>query len=184
MTDYIGKYVKECESGSKGSLALGSCGYDWGLSCGSYQLTLRWGNCINFLKKYFPNEAKDLYFKATKDKVSKTWPGVSYCSSPAKVQTVLTQCYNKVGAEKFFEYEHAFMEDNYYKPIKNKVKDLIDLDNANRAFQECFWSWAVHRGVSGANKEFRACLGAYKPSHYKEEKLLDLIYEYYHKVIT
>ena len=54
MTDYIGKYVKEFESGSRGSLALDSCGYDWGLSCGSYQLTLRWGNAINFLKKYFP----------------------------------------------------------------------------------------------------------------------------------
>ena len=39
--DYIGKYVKKFESGSKGSLALSSCGNDWGLSCGSYQLTLR-----------------------------------------------------------------------------------------------------------------------------------------------
>ena len=177
MTDYIGKYVKEFESGSKGSLALGSCGYDWGLSCGSYQLTLRWGNAINFLKKYFPDEAKDLYFKATKDKTSKTWPGANYCSSPASVSTIWTKCYNKVGATKFFEYEHQFMEDNYYKPIKNKVKDLIDLDTVNRAFQECFWSWAIHRGVSGANKEFRACLGAYKPSHYKTEQLFDLIYD-------
>ena len=177
MTDYIGKYVKQFESGSKGSLALGSCGYDWGLSCGSYQLTLRWGNCINFLKKYFPNEAKDLYFKATKDKASKTWPGADYCSSPAKVQTVWTACYNKTGADKFFEYEHQFMEDNYYKPIKNKVKDLIDLDNTNRAFQECFWSWAIHRGVSGAYNEFKNSLGAYKPSHYKTEKLFDLMYD-------
>ena len=177
MTDYIGKYVKEFESGSKGSLALGSCGYDWGLSCGSYQLTLRWGNAINFLKKYFPNEAKNLYFNKKQDKTSKTWPGSSYCSSPAAVSTVWTNCYNKVGAEKFFEYEHQFMEDNYYKPIKAKVKDLIDLDSANRAFQECFWSWAIHRGVNGANKEFRACLGVYKPSHYKNEKLFDLIYD-------
>mgnify|MGYP003293765827 CR=1 FL=1 len=30
-----------------------------------------------------------------------------------------------------FEYEHQFMEDNYYKPIKAKVKDLIDLEMKN-----------------------------------------------------
>jgi hypothetical protein len=62
MNDYIGKYVKQFESGSKGSTALGSCGNDWGLSCGSYQLTLRWGNCIKFLIQYFPKEAIGLYF--------------------------------------------------------------------------------------------------------------------------
>lgn len=37
--DYIGRLVKQFESGNKGSLALGSCGNDWGISCGSYQLT-------------------------------------------------------------------------------------------------------------------------------------------------
>ena len=52
MIDYIGKYVKKYESGTKGSLSLSQCGNDWGLSCGSYQLTLRWGNCIKFLKKF------------------------------------------------------------------------------------------------------------------------------------
>ena len=55
MSDYIGKYVKKFESGSKGSTALAQCGNDWGLSCGSYQLTVRFSNCIAFLKKYFRN---------------------------------------------------------------------------------------------------------------------------------
>lgn len=32
----IGEYVKQFESGDKGSLSLSSCGNDWGLSCGSY----------------------------------------------------------------------------------------------------------------------------------------------------
>lgn len=59
-SDYIGKYVKKFESGSKGSLALSSCGNDWGLSCGSYQLTLRWGNCIRFLKNTF-QQKRHLY---------------------------------------------------------------------------------------------------------------------------
>ena len=32
----IGEYVKQFESGDKGSLSFSSCGNDWGLSCGSY----------------------------------------------------------------------------------------------------------------------------------------------------
>ena len=62
MNDYIGKYVKRFESGNTESLTLDSCGYDYGLSCGSYQLTLRYGNCIKFLRKYFPNESQTLYY--------------------------------------------------------------------------------------------------------------------------
>jgi hypothetical protein len=88
MTDYIGKYVKQFESGSLGSLALGSSGYDWGLSCGSYQLTLRWGNCINFLIKYFPEETTGLYYTSKKDFPSKNWPGLFYCSSPDTVKKI------------------------------------------------------------------------------------------------
>ena len=99
MEDYIGKYVKRFESGNKGSLALDSCGNDWGLSCGSYQLTLRWGNCIKFLKKFFPKEAEKLYC-IDKDLNQAVWPGKEYCSSPEEVKTIWTQCYNKVGKYK------------------------------------------------------------------------------------
>lgn len=112
--DYIGKYVKQFESGNLGSLALGSCGNDWGLSCGSYQLTLRWGNCINFLKRFFPEEATSLYFKAAKDVVTPNWPGADYCSSPQEVRNIWLNCFNKVKSDKFFEYEHLFMKENYY----------------------------------------------------------------------
>jgi hypothetical protein len=94
---------------------------------------LRWGNCINFLKKYFPKEAKSLYYKG-KDKASAKWPGATYCSSPIAVSSVWKVCYNKVGAEKFFEYEHEYMQENFYEKIKNRIKNLIDLDTANRAF--------------------------------------------------
>jgi hypothetical protein len=99
MIDYIGKYVKKYESGTKGSLSLSQCGNDWGLSCGSYQLTLRWGNCIKFLKKFFPNETKSIYFNSTKDVATPSWPGANYCSSPEEVKKVWKICYNKVGAE-------------------------------------------------------------------------------------
>lgn len=182
MTDYIGKYVKKFESGTQGSLALGSCGYDWGLSCGSYQLTLRWGNCISFLKKYFPSESAALYFNSNmKDIGVKTWPGSDYCSSPDAVKGVWRLCYNKVGADKFFEYEHAWIEANYYVPIKKKIRDILDLDTFDdRAYRECFWSWAVNKGSGGANTAFRQILkdnNITSLDYVDREWLFDLIYD-------
>lgn len=160
MIDYIGRHVKRFESGKAGSLSLSSCGYDWGISCGSYQLTLRWGNCINFLKKYFPSESASLYFSThMKDFASKTWPGGAYCSSPEVVRSTWIRCYNTVGADKFFEYEHDYIKSQYYDVVKKLIKDYIDLDALNdRAYQECFWSWAVHRGPHGAKNEFLSVL--------------------------
>ena len=131
--DYIGKYVKKFESGSRGSLALDSCGNDWGLSCGSYQLTLRWGNCIKFLNQYFPNESKGLYFSTQKDITTPNWPGSAYCSSPDEVKSVWINCYNKYGKEKFFACEHEYMQKNFYERIKSKIANYINLDCASRA---------------------------------------------------
>ena len=176
MTDYIGKYVKQFESGKLGSLALGSSGYDWGLSCGSYQLTLRWGNCIKFLIQYFPKDTAGLYY-SNKDFPSKEWPGVAYCTSPEVVKSIWTKCYNKVGADKFFEYEHEYMKKNFYDQIKAKIIDYIDLDNASRAFQECFWSWAIHRGVNGAYSDFIASIQNRNFKTISKESLFDLLYD-------
>lgn len=184
MTDYIGKYVKRFESGSVGSLCLSSCGSDWGLSCGSYQLTLRWGNCINFLKRYFPSEAAGLYYKGP-DKASKTWPGAEFCSSPEGVKAIWQKCYNKVGADKFFEYEHDWIKQTYYVPVKDKVKSYIDLDTADRGFQECFWSWSVHKGSGGAYTGFKNVLNNNHITNLEfinKEDLFDMIYDYRYSV--
>ena len=147
--DYIGKYTKQYESGNLNSLALGSCGNDWGLSCGSYQLTLRWGNCIKFLKKYFPNKTKSLYYNGP-DVSKASWPGNKYCSSPDEVKQIWIDCYNSVGSEQFFNYEYDYIKTIYYIPIKQKISSIINLDDSPRAFQECFWSWSIHRGILGA----------------------------------
>lgn len=88
MKDYIGRYVKQFESGNKGSLCLAQCGYDYGLSCGSYQLTLRWGNCISFLKRYFPEVATDLYFNNLPDIKSAKYPEPDI----VQVQNKLKRC--------------------------------------------------------------------------------------------
>ena len=181
MDDYIGKYVKQFESGAKGSLALGSCGNDWGLSCGSYQLTLRWGNCINFLKKYFPSESANLYFNNKGDLSIPYWPGEAYCSSPQDVRAVWLNCYQKVGPDKFFEYEHECIANSYYIPIKTKIFNILDLDKLNdRAFKECFWSWAVHKGSIGAYNYFTDMLREQSIDsldYIDREELFDLIYD-------
>lgn len=176
MEDYIGKYVKQFESGNLGSLAFGNCGNDWGLSCGTYQLTLRWGNCINFLKLYFPIEAKNLYYKA-KDKASHDWPGAAYCSSPEEVKAIWTNCYQRIGAEKFLEYEVNYMKRTYYEPVKAQIQQYIDLNNTSRAFQECFWSWAIHRGPVGAVNEFKDAIALINTANISHERLFDIIYD-------
>ena len=176
MNDYIGIYVKQFESGNLGSLAFSQCGNDWGLSCGSYQLTLRWGNCINFLKKYFPKESVGLSY-SNQDFQSKHWPGPRYSSSPEAVKVIWKKCYNKVGADKFFEYEHEYMKQNFYDKIKEKIIDYIDLDKTSRAFQECFWSWAIHKGVNGAFNAFTSCINEIDIKTISHEKLFDLIYD-------
>ena len=180
MGDYIGALVKRFESGSKGSLSLSSCGNDWGLSCGSYQLTLRWGNCISFLKKYFPSQAKALYFHSNKkDITTKSWPGKDYCSSPDEVKKVWKACYNAVGAEKFFSYEHEYIQNMYYEPLMKKLLGYFNPNDHSRAMQECMWSWAVHRGAGGAYNEFKTTCVAkgINPQKTLASDLIDILYD-------
>lgn len=178
MKDYIGKYVKEFESGSKGSLCLVQCGNDWGLSCGTYQLTLRWGNCIKFLKKYFPEVAKDLYFNNLGDIKTGKFPGVKYCSTPEQVKKVWKLCYESVGEEKFFEYEHKHISEQYYEPLMKKLNGLFNPNNHSRALQECLWSWSVHKGPSGAYNGLKSLSIGQQMS---VETLLNRIYDYRYK---
>ena len=181
QNDVIGIHVKKFESGSYGSLSFSQSGNDWGISCGSYQLTLRWGNCIKFLKKYFPSESKALYFNdELKDFSSKSYPGPKYCSDPDAVRSIWIKAYNKVGADLFFKYEWEYIKENYYDKLKSKISHIIDLDNSDRAFQECFWSWSIHEGVTGANNSFIDMLNDNHIDYLDyvdKEELFDLIYD-------
>ena len=176
----IGIYVKKFESGTKGSISFSQCGNDWGISCGSYQLTLRWGNCIKFLKRYFPKEAKSLYFNdELTDYPSKYHPGFQYCSSPDAVRSAWMKAYNTVGADKFFLYEWKYMKEMYYDKIKSKISNILDLDSADRAFQECFWSWSIHKGVNGCYNAFMEILqenNINSLDYINKEELFDVIY--------
>lgn len=187
MNDYIGALVKKFESGSKGSLALGSCGNDWGLSCGSYQLTLRWGNCIGFLRKYFPVRASALYFNSAKaDIATQSYPGFAYCSSPDEVKAVWTECCNEAGAEKFFKCEHEHIQNAYYEAVLKKLTGYFNPNNHSRAMQECMWSWSVHRGSVTAYNEFKAaCTEAgINPQKTPADTLIDIVYDKRYGIFT
>lgn len=179
MEDYIGALVKRFESGTRGSAALASCGNDWGLSCGSYQLTLRWGNCIRFLKQYFPDEAGGLYFNNAGDRKIAVYPGREYCSSPEEVKRVWKTCCDEAGKEHFFECEHEYIQNKYYEPVLKALAGYFNPNNHSRAMQECLWSWAVHRGSVTASNEFKeACTEAgINPQKTAAEILIGIAYD-------
>lgn len=184
-SDYIGKHVKQFESGKDGSLSFTQCGNDWGRSFGSYQLTLRWGNAIKFLDTYFPEMVREagLFFNNMEDFKDTSWPGAMYCSSPDDVEKVWRACYKMVGADTFFSYEWEFMKKKYYDPICNSLSDIFNPNTYSRAMQECIWSWAIHKGVSGCNKGFRSAIAIANisnPQTCSEAKLLKACYDYRH----
>lgn len=184
MNDYIGRLVKPFESGNLGSLAFGDCGNDYGLSCGSYQLTLRWGNCIYFLKANFPKEAENLYWNNLQDKASPKWPGYAYCSSPEEVKAVWVQCVRKYGNKVFFDKEHDWIRRAYYDPICHNLKNVFNPNAHTRMAQECMWSWAVHRGATGAYVEFMAAVNGKDPQYMPGIQLIDLLYDERYKRVT
>lgn len=180
MEDYIGKYVKPFVTGTRTSITLRQGTNDWGLSCGTFQLTLRHGYCINFLHEYFPNESVSLYFNDKEDFVSSKWEGYDYCSSPDAVKAIWMKCYNKVGADKFFSYEYSYMHDHYYMEIADKLSSILDLKTACRAFQECFWSWSIDKGVEICYETFKGLLDENNITsleYVNQEELFDLIYD-------
>ena len=120
MKDYIGRVVRVFESGNKGSLSVGQSGVDCGCSFGTYQFVLRYGVVIDFLKRFFPEEAKNLYYNGP-DIASQEWPGEDYSSSPDDVKKVWFKCYEKAGAEQFFYYEHEQIKDICYLPCKTQI---------------------------------------------------------------
>lgn len=177
MSDRLGVLVKKFESGSQGSMSFSNCGNDYGLSCGTFQMTLRWGNCIYFLKKYYPTLSASLYFNNNKsDFSSHDYPGSEYCSSPDEVKAIWLKCYNQ-NLSQFEDNEYAHIKANYYDSLIKKLSGLFTPNN--RAIQECLWSWAVHRGSGGAYSDFKIAMtsnGITNPQTENYTKVFDACY--------
>lgn len=133
---------------------------------------MRWGNCIKFLKKYYPTEASVLYFNNKPDIVTDKYPGKDYCSSPDIVKAIWLKCYNK-DPDTFTYNEHEHIKSMYYDQLVSKSP----IQPVNRALQECMWSWAVHKGVSGALTGLKEVL-----KKASGDKIYDAIYDYRYTV--
>lgn len=139
-SDYIGKYVKQFESGSKGSRMISKGTGDYGgVSFGTYQ---------------FPSYKKAV---TTSGKLAEFWnkfyaskfPGVQ----PGDNQTFKDAWLKAVDSDptQFFKNEHD-TEASEYTAALNRVKSrkpTFDPDRFSRGVQEALWSSAVQYGPGG-----------------------------------
>lgn len=161
--DYVGRYTKSFESGSKGSKATDSCGADGGASFGSYQMTYKHGLARQFMKKYYPD-----IFNASK------WDSGASAAKQLWLAAVNSDPAN------FFAHEHEFIGEQYYEVGKNLIKSFFNPDTHSRAMQDCIWSWSVHRGPSGMKsglKEAISTAGISDAQTCDETKLLNACYD-------
>lgn len=143
--DYVGKYVKKYESGSKGSEMISDGSTDnGGVSFGSYQFpsykdkyTTK-GNLPIFWNKYYAS----------------MYPGVKPGDNP-EFKAAWLDAVRKDPA-KFFANEHEFVSNIYYTPgvASLKAKGIGDPTTYDRAAQEAIWSTAVQYGPESAASVF------------------------------
>lgn len=143
--DYVGKYVKQFESGSKGSAMISSGKGDYGgVSFGSYQFPTygqaqasSGSNLAKFWNQYYGNQYSST--PGDNDAFKKDW----------------TTAVEKDPAG-FFNNEHKFVADLYYNPFVSKLKSagVGDPGNNSRGAQDAAWSTAVQLGAgkSAVNK--------------------------------
>ena len=143
--DYVGKYVKQFESGSKGSAMISSGKGDYGgVSFGSYQFPTygqaqasSGSNLAKFWNQYYGSQYSSI--PGNNDAFKKDW----------------TTAVEKDPAG-FFNNEHKFVADLYYNPFVSKLKSagVGDPGNNSRGAQDAAWSTAVQLGAgkSAVNK--------------------------------
>ena len=143
--DYVGKYVKQFESGSKGSAMISSGKGDYGgVSFGSYQ---------------FPTYGQAQ--ASSGSNLAKFWNqyyGSQYSSTPGNNDAFKKDWTTAVEKDPagFFNNEHKFVADLYYNPFVSKLKSagVGDPGNNSRGAQDAAWSTAVQLGAgkSAVNK--------------------------------
>lgn len=165
--DYIGRYVKEFESGSAGPDLIEHCGDDGGLSYGTYQFIWSYGGEAGSAQRFWNKYYADKYGNAT-----------SYLDLKQKWLKAVAD-----DKKTFIDNEWNYVLDGgeYYSQALKYLKDFFNPDEYSRAMQDCIWSWSVHRGGYGCASEFKkACSehGISNPQTAKESTLIDACYDY------
>ena len=143
--DYIGKHVKQFESGSKGSAAISKGTGDYGgVSFGTYQ---------------FPSGQKSV--SDSDSMLSKFW-NTYYASAYPGVKPGDNQAFKdawsdavKKNPSGFSANEYAFMFPNYYANARDifAKNGLGNMDDYDRAAQEALWSTTVQLGAGGPSTD-------------------------------
>lgn len=132
----LGHLSSKYETGGRGSVTVSSGKGDLGgVSYGSYQFTSRGGknsNVANFIKTLPPEWQKEFKGKEVNSpEFKQTWKNLA--------------SQNK---DKFYEYEHKYINKNLYEPQLKKIKKSrgIDISSRSKALQNVVWSTAVQHG--------------------------------------
>ena len=136
--DYIGKYVKVFESGTRGSTTVSQAGNDGGGSFGTYQMIWSY--------KGYPGLAQTFWHRFYESKYGAV-------STVNDLKTLWVKAATD-DPEGFFANEHFYIGEQCYEPLIKQLGDHYNPNRHSRAAQECFWSWAVHRGYYTAYQEF------------------------------
>lgn len=136
--DYIGKYVKVFESGTRGSTTVSQAGNDGGGSFGTYQMIWSY--------KGYPGLAQTFWHRFYESKYGAV-------STVNDLKTLWVKAATD-DPEGFFANEHLYIGEQCYEPLIKQLGDHYNPNRHSRAAQECFWSWAVHRGYYTAYQEF------------------------------
>ena len=144
--DYVGKHVKQFESGADGPAAISSGKGDYGgVSFGSYQFPS--------MKKSVTTEGAlpDFWNKHFAAQYPGVQPGDNQAFKDAWLDAV-----NK-DPSGFFNKEHAYIADQSYAPVARKLASngVGDPTQYNRAAQEAAWSSAVQYGPGLAASVFQ-----------------------------
>lgn len=165
--DFVGKYVKKFESGDSGSKTISSGKGDYGgVSYGTYQLASFsqdggniGGSAKAFWDTYYKNSYPDLKL-VNNDKFKNAW-----LSEVDK------------DPNKFFNNEHDYIMNKYYKPVIEGTSNLNDFVKS-RAMQESILSTSVQYGSGLAKGIFQNVIKGKNPDSISQYDLVSEVQDY------
>lgn len=153
----LGTYIKQFESGSRGSAAIG---YDrtGGTSYGTYQFAAKVGGLQGFLK-WLTQEGGDFGKKLASAMQS---AGKLDTGSKAGEAPTVWKQFASVEGNPLGKLERNYIHKLYFQTALGKITDgkAKALVSSDRGLKEALWSTAVQHGAGGAAKIFN---NTYKP---------------------
>jgi Type VI secretion system spike protein VgrG3-like, C-terminal len=126
----LGKLSEKYESGGRGPATVSTGKGDrGGVSYGTYQLASKFGRADEFVRKYYPEEFKEL--KGGSDEFTARWKKLA-ADDPKGLRA----------------NEHRFIQETHYDSLAQRVEKKlgIALDARSHALRDVIWSTAVQHG--------------------------------------